>query len=447
MGKFLAFLGALAHALACESIYVPPCEVGDRSDQIFVGTAIGEQKAFGTFRFRIDEAFKGIAPSTREIEVGPGACKAGYQEGRQYLVLVQHQSGVRIVGYTLGELAEDAVQSIDFFRALARGEHPTVIKGRVAENVEDSSVRFNLDYEHVHGLPGVEMTASKDGRSYAISSDFSGSYFLRVPEAGEYDVVAKLAGHAAALSAYKLEVTPDSCKELNVGMWTASRLAGHVIGADGKPVEGIVVERMRALEKYSSPAQAKTDATGEFEFTNVPPEDYVLGVNIKGLTSKLPYDTRFYPGVPERSAAGVVKITGAQAIEGLDFQIGERKLTRRIEVTVEWPDGRPVINASVVCLSTRSVPAGSRRDLVSRYVNPSGQATCEVLADEPFEVYADRLSWSGSSRPIQPIKMRPKLTVPEGKDTAHLRFVIDLVNDISAREAPMNMSAYNDKEP
>ena len=172
-----------------------------------------------------------------------------------------------------------------------------------------------------------------------------------------------------------------------------------------------------------------------------------MGVNIKGLTSKLPYDTRFYPGVSERSAAGVVKITGAQTIEGLDFQIGERKPTRRIVIAVEWPDGRPVINASVVCSSTRSVPAGSRRDLVSRYVDLSGQATCEVLADEPFEVYADRLSWSGSGRPIQPIETCPKLPVPEGKDTAHLRFVIDLVNDISLHEAPLNMSAYNDKEP
>ena len=281
MGKFLAFLGALAHALACESIYVPPCEVGNHNDQIFVGTSIGEPTAFGTFRFRIDEALKGIPPGTREIEVGSGACEVGYQEGRQYLVLGHHRSGERAAGYTLGERVEDATLSIAFFRALARGEHLTVIKGRVAENVEDSSVGFNLDYGHVHGLSGVEITASRDGQSYAISSDFSGSYLLRVPEAGKYDVVANLAGHAAALSAYKLEVTRDSCKELNVGMWTSSRLTGHVIGADGKPVAGIAVERMLAAEKYFSPVQAKTDATGKFEFTNVPPNEKRVSTNFE----------------------------------------------------------------------------------------------------------------------------------------------------------------------
>ena len=141
-----------------------------------------------------------------------------------------------------------------------------------------------------------------------------------------------------------------------------------------------------------------------------------------------------------------MKITGAQTIEGLDFRIGERKPTRRIVVSVEWPDGRPVINASVICSSSGAGSPVLRRDFVSRYVDPNGEATFEVLSDGDFVVNADRLSWGASSRPIQPIATRPKLAVPSGTDTVRLRFVIDLVNDISARETPINMSAFNDKE-
>jgi hypothetical protein len=321
-----------------------------------------------------------------------------------------------------------------------------VIKGRIAENIQDSSVRFELDEERRPGLPGVEITASKNGRTYATSSDFTGSYSLQVPESGEYEVAAKLAGHAAAHPTYELDAAPDSCKELNLGMWTASHLTGHVIGADGKPAGGIAVQLAPVSERRNSTPQAKTDITGKFEFTNIPLGDYIIGVNITGLNSKLPYDTRFYPGVPERSAAGVVKITGAQTIEGLDFQIGERKPTRSIVVAVEWPDGRPVINASVICSSPHLGQPGSRRDYVSRYVDLNGEATCEVLADEDVEVDADRLSWKASGRPIQPIATRPKLPVPAGKYTVRLKFVIDLVNDISASEAPENMSAFNDNE-
>jgi hypothetical protein len=446
MGKFLAFLGVLARAFACESVYVPPCEAGSQNDQIFVGTAIEERTPFGPFRFSIDEALKGIAPGTKEIEVGPGPCEAGYQAGRQYLILVHHPSGERTPGFTLGERVEDAAESIGHFRALARGEHVTALKGRIAENVADNSVRFDIDYKHRPGLPGVEITASKEGRTYTTYSDFSGSYLLQVPEAGRYRVVAKFAGHASANPAYELDVAPDSCKELSLGMWTASRLTGHLIGADGKPADGIAVQLMPASERRNSPPLAKTDASGRFEFTNIPPGDYVVGVNITGLNSKLPYDTRYYPGVSERSAAGVVKIAGAQTIERLDFRIGERKPTRRIVVSVEWSDGRPVINASVNCLSSSGGASALRRDFVSRYVDLNGEATCQVLADRDFVVDADRLSWAASSRPIQPIAARPKLSVQAGSDTVRLRFVIDLVNDISAREAPTNMSLFNEKE-
>ncbi len=447
MGKFLAFLGALARAFACESVYVPPCELGSQNDQVFVGTAIEERTGSGTFRFRIDEALKGIAPDTKEVEVGRGPCLDGYELGTQYLILVHHIEGdPSTAGFTRGEPLENATESIALFRALARGEHVTEIKGRIAENVEDFLLRFDLDVEHRPGLRGVTITASKEGRNYTTSSDFTGSYALRVPESGRYEVAAKLAGHASAQPTYELDVAPDSCRELDLGMWTASHLTGYVVGADGKPAEGIAVELEPPSEIHNFLPKVKTDATGKFEFVNIPQGDYIVGVNIGGVNSELPYDTRFYPGVTERSAARVVKITGAPSIEGLNFQIGERKPTRSIIVAMEWPDGRPVINASVMCRSSRLGQPGSRADFVWRYVDQTGKAACEVLAGEDFEADVDRLSWAASSRPIEPIATRPKLPVPAGTDTVQLRFVIDLVNDISALESPVNMASLNEKE-
>ncbi len=168
-------------------------------------------------------------------------------------------------------------------------------------------------------------------------------------------------------------------------MWTASRVTGHLIGSDRKPSAQITVALMSASDEGGFLAESKTDPSGKFEFNNIPPGDYLLGVNINGIDSKLPYSTRFYPGVAEQAKAAVVKVSAAKTIDGLNFQIGERKTTRRIQVVVEWPDGRPVINASVQC-SSRSSDSQVPVDSLLRYVDTQGEATCEVLAGEEFEV-------------------------------------------------------------
>jgi hypothetical protein len=341
---------------------------------------------------------------------------------------------------------EDAAGSIRFFEEGARGERAAVIEGIVAENSADSTVRSRIESGDSPALAGVEIIASRNGREYKAATDRSGLYYLRVPGAGKYRVTSKLAGHGTGQSSYEVEVAQDSCQELDLGMLNASRVAGHLRGADGKPAQGITVSMELVSMNEHWRDEGKTNAAGEFEFAHMPRGAYVISVNREGLSSESPYAARFYPGVEELASAGIVRITGPDVIEGLDFQIGERRPMRKIIVDVAWADGRPVTNANVLCAEATPIEPGTRRDWVNRNVDLIGEATCEVLAEFDYVVEAFRLTWEASNRPVQPVATRPKISVRAGTDTVHVKLVVDLANDISATEAPVNLSEFNDRD-
>ena len=453
MGKLVVLWWAAAVAFACECVYIPPCQRVNQTAVIFVGSVVLEADKEYMTHFRVEEPFKGIEPGTRELRVRNDLmCGGGsFEEGRKYLILANpsEQGGNLITGGCGGSApAESASDDISFFRAWAQGERVTAIQGRIAENVQEGSVRYTLDSEKRAGLQGVELRAAKEGKVFSSISGSDGAYRIPVPEPGTYALTALFPGHATSKDEYKIEVQSRSCAQQDIGMWTSSRISGRLFSPDGKPMEGMPVSIEYASESESSARilPSETDATGRFEFQKVPPGDYVVGVNLNGLNSKLPYSPRFYPGVSQRGLAQIIKIEGPQTIEGLDFSLEERRQTRTISVDVIWPDGIPVTNASVTCESPRSDDSRFVADWVSRYTDQKGRAVCEVLADRDFQVEADSLSWARSGRPIQPIKPRPKVLVNAGSDPVQVSIVVDKINDISDREAPEDMSRFNDEK-
>jgi Carboxypeptidase regulatory-like domain len=451
MRKLVILWWAAAIAFACDCVYVPTCQRVNQTAVIFVGSVILEADHDYMTHFRVEEAFKGVEPGTREVRVGNDLiCGGGsFQEGREYLVLANplEPGGNLITGGCSGSApVESASEDISFFRAWARGERVTVIQGRIAENVEEGLVRYRLDAEKQAGLQGVRLRAAKEGKEFSSFSGSDGRYRIPVSEPGTYALTALLPGHASTEAEYRIEVQPRSCAQQDIGMWTASRISGRVFDPDGKPMEGMPVSIEYASESASASSRvlpSETDANGKFEFQKVPPGDYVLGVNLSGLNSELPYSPRFYPGVSQRGLAQIIKIEGPQTIEGLDFSLEERRQTRTIAVDVVWPDGKPVTNADITCKSSRSDDSRFVADSVFRYTDQKGRAVCEVLADRDFQIEADRLSWTASSRPIQPIKSRPKMLVKAGSDPVRINIVVDKINDISDQEAPEDMSRFN----
>jgi hypothetical protein len=432
---------------ACECVYEPPCARINHTAAIFIGRVIHASN--GTFRFAVEEAFKGIDKGTLEVDVHAGLCVAMYETGKRYLMLAgRWDDGPLYSGDCTGSVpVEGAEDDIKFIRAWAQGKRMMFLQGRTAANIEDHMVRYELDIEHTKPLSGVELIATKDGRQYRGVSDAGGFFRISVPEPGSYQVVAHRDGLSSTEAEYEFSVEPGSCVEQDIGMWTDSRLSGHVRDLEGQPVAGIPVQITPASEDDDrSPQTASTKADGAFEFRKIPPGEYILGVNPNGLNSKVPYAPRYYPGVSRREGATTIKIEGNQTIPDLDFTIEPRQTTRRIAVGVYWPDGKPVTNASIMCQSQRSDDSRFKHDRIRRYTNSKGEAVCEVLADRDFEVEADRLSWTSSSRPVQPIDHRQRVVVRAGTTSASVRIVVDKMNDISDKESPEDMSQFNDEK-
>ena len=307
-------------------------------------------------------------------------------------------------------------------------------------------VRYEIEVEQRAGLADVELTAAKDEATFTATSDSRGLFRIPVPEPGRYLVRASFPGHSSAEPEYEFTVRSGECSEHNIGMWTDSKLSGKVTDSARHAVAGIPVEMMRWSDETSfRPLRAVTDANGSFVFTRVPKGEYLLGVNVQGLSSKLPYEPRYYPGVAHREMATPVRVGGPETLTNLNFQIGDRLPTRQIKVSVVWPDGRPVTNASITCESSRSDDVGVMGDWVSRWTDPHGEAVCEVLTDRDFEVEADHLGWSASLRPVQPIATRPRLLVQAGAVPVSLQITVDRVNDISDKEKPSDGSSFNDQ--
>lgn len=434
---------------ACECQYAPPCTRIHKSAAIFSGRVLDAGRdGGGPFRFEVDEQFKGLGKDVREVAVEGGLCMSGYKPGQRYLVLAgRAPNGSLFSGDCTGTVViERAEDDLRIIRAWAQGSPSPQLQGRIAENIEDDMVRYELQVEKRPGLAGVELIATKDGVTFRGVSDASGIFRVPVPGPGNYSVVAVHPGLTASKAAYEFNVEPGSCAEHDIGMWTDSEVIGLLFDRAHQPVADFPVEMMGfSRDSAFSPLTAITDATGRFKFAKVPQGEYLLGVNINGLNSTLPYEPQFYPGVTRRELAVPIRVGGPGSLKDLNFQIGNRRTTRPIRVTVVWPDGKPVTNASVACRSPRSDDRRYLSDWISRYTDSKGEAICEVLTDREFHVEVDRLQWSASSRPVQPIATRPKIFVGSGSEPVFLRIEVDRVNDISDKESPSEMSAFNEK--
>src|SRR3974377_1807399 len=136
LGTAVLMLLSLQQVLACECVYEPACARIHKTASIFIGrVSDAGRDGAGPFRFEVEEAFKGIDLTAREVVVLPGLCIAGYRRGMKYLVCAgRSPEGDLYSGDCTGTVPADGVDDdIRIIRAWARGMPIQELRGRIAE--------------------------------------------------------------------------------------------------------------------------------------------------------------------------------------------------------------------------------------------------------------------------------------------------------------------------
>jgi hypothetical protein len=188
--------------------------------------------------------------------------------------------------------------------------------------------------------------------------------------AGKYTIALDSAAGERAFNRPEVELAdPRGCVKTDFTVVPDGRIAARVVGADGMPVKGVMVEFIRAESLAAGRAvperSARTDAAGRAEVQELHPDRYIVGINVaQSPSATQPYPRLFYPGVTEPEAAYAIDLGYGEQVVLEPFMLPAPLESRRISGVVRWPDGRPAARAYVSLYTDRTThrygfPVGS----------------------------------------------------------------------------------------
>jgi hypothetical protein len=346
-----------------------PCQNTFQTDAVFSGTvrSITEIPADGPplrpnemrfprgFRVEFDiiSAYRGIEGSTTTIlTAGSGpACGYSFKQGERYLVYAYRRDGDLVTGICsrTGLLAQ-AGDDIRFLETLSLPGTSARLYGTVRHWEQDLATGQPQD----HGsMRDVHVRALGATSAFDARTDASGAYEIALPP-GKYEVaVLPPAGYSERYLTQTVELRDArACFAADFGVRFDGRIRGIVRQSSGEPAAGISVDVMAAQDVvktgYTHTAVAVTDAEGRFEFLEVSPGRYVVGVDLtRKMSPKVVFPTTFHPGTPDPARATIVELTGGQHRELQPMMLPAARREYRIAGTVFFEDGKPAPRAFI----------------------------------------------------------------------------------------------------
>ena len=293
--------------------------------------------------FRDVKAWRG-QPQTTVVTASDGAsCGYEFRAGTRYLVVAQRLPDGRLSVSRCGltRPLSQATQLVEYIQTLNGPAAQTRVWGQVKKPVRWIDLIGDFDpvpaaRVTVNGPERRSVTTGADGR-YALADLLHGLYTVSVDMPGTLPQLGRVEPESIALDKTKAH----ACAELDFVAPITSAISGVITDETGRPLGGVFVnlgladqfDRSRGIVG----AEIETDVNGRYQFLNLPPGQYLAGVNIGGgwPTQRTPF-----PETYARTVAGeaVISLGSGERITLAATRV--RRLTQvTVSGTVSEPDG------------------------------------------------------------------------------------------------------------
>jgi hypothetical protein len=305
-------------------------------------------------QFAVERAVRGVAAGDIEIGNGPGNCAYSFRVGERYVVYAHKvdEQKIFVTNMCAGtKPLANAATDLTYFDELDR----PATGGRVYGQIRSVAPNFESGGMADRGpLSNVPLTLTRGIERTRLATNAAGQFEFTRLAPGEYELRADLPRQFAPWRPVRLRIPNDrACVALDSGAWLDGRIKGTLLDETGKPAAGAAVEVAAASTKGSSKppphiAKATADRNGAFEFTQLPPGDYVVGTELSRAPAMNRRDRRrYYPGALAPDAARVVHLDEASRVELDRFQLPAFPAERVIDGVVLGADGQPASGATV----------------------------------------------------------------------------------------------------
>jgi len=370
-------------------------------------------------RIRISEMLTGLDSDLKEIVIetglGGGDCGYDFRRGLDYIVYASKKPDG---GWTTGictptRLVENAAEDLKYFHQLAQAA-PTA---EVRVTTWDVHGWQRTGGRSLPVLAGARVTIDGQGVHQSSTTDAAGRHVFSGLQPGEYTINGSLEGYVSAGNLRPVKVHSKACAEATLGLQLDRMVSGLVLGKDGQPAVGVMVEAVPTKPRYdndlpSAADSVTTDGSGRFELRRLATGDYYLGVSLSRTpTLESPYTRWFYPGTEDPAGAGIVHVSEKPEALRFDLTLPEPQHDRVITGTVFWPDGR---FAEGIRISLEDPRWPWLTGNVSTATDKQGRFTVHVLDGTRYRIHASSFS-NGGPISAEPLPVEPGAKAPELK--------------------------------
>ena len=250
---------------------------------------------------------------------------------------------------SLTRRAESAAAILAQLRVEQNGGREAALYGALTRTLPLNQAIWEEGY--TTPLAGIHVRLKSDGHVYDAKTDEQGAYAFSKVAPAKYEISAdlppnlELGNEIGDDAVSRLTLRRHTCFENNLYALPTGRIAGRVIGPDGKPLNMAAVDLYRA-ERYSKyepgllgfqGKPSASDGWRPFQFHHLPPDDYMLVFNMADKENPdEPFPITFFPSASSVESSQLIHLRDGQQVTEANIHVSNPLPSRQIIVRLNW---------------------------------------------------------------------------------------------------------------